>query len=367
MYRFLKGYLIFAGVIILSGFFIYTRYISHELRGDAEALSRIYGKFAGRLPNLPDDEAAIIFDEIITKINFPVIVTRNPDSGVIQYRNVRDTTHKTIAKLDREYEPVKIEYNGKTLNYVHYGESRARRFLRLASVLQIAAALLLVIIGVIWLWVLKKSEEGFLWAGISKETAHQLGTPLSSLMGWLEHIEQKDLKPYLTKDIDRLSSITRRFQKIGSPPQLESEDPTKVMNETIEYLKDRLPQLGNNKVTIVENYSNLPNISIDKELFSWAIENLVKNSLDANAKHIELEAKSDKKFVKIRIKDDGKGIPRGFRRRIFHPGYSTKEYGWGLGLTFTKRIISMHQGKIMLEKNRKGKGTSFLISLPKKG
>jgi len=367
MYRFLKGYLIFAGVIILSSFFIYSRYISHELRGDAEALSRIYGKFISRIANIPDDEAGIIFDEIVTKINFPVIVTKNKDSGVTQYRNVKDTTYKTIKKLDREHEPVKMEYEGTTLGYLHYGESRARKFLRLASILQVAAALLLVIIGVIWLWVLKKSEESFLWAGISKETAHQLGTPLSSLMGWLEHIEQEDIKSYLSKDIERLSSITRRFQKIGSPPQLKSEDPTKVMNETIKYLKDRLPQLGNNKVAIVENYSKLPNIPIDKELFSWAIENLVKNSLDANAKHIELEAKPDKKFVKIRVMDDGKGIPGSFKRRIFYPGYSTKEYGWGLGLTFTKRIISMHQGKIVLEKNRKGKGTSFLILLPKQG
>lgn len=365
MYRFLKGYLIFAGVIILSAFLIYSRYISHELRSDAEALSRIYGKFVSRIANIPDDEAGIIFDEIVTKIKFPVIITKNKDSGVIQYRNVRDTTHKTIAKLDREHEPVKMVYNGKVLGYVHYGESRARKFLRLASILQVAAALLLVIIGVIWLWLLKKSEESFLWAGISKETAHQLGTPLSSLMGWLEHIEQEDIKSYLTKDIERLSSITRRFQRIGSPPQLKSEDPSKVMNETIGYLKERLPQLADNKVTIIENYSKLPKIPIDKELFSWAIENLVKNSLDANAKHIELEAKPEKNFIKIRVRDDGKGIPRSFRRRIFYPGYSTKEYGWGLGLTFTKRIISMHQGKIVLEKNRKVKGTSFIILLPK--
>lgn len=353
MYRSLKGYLVFTALAVIAGFLIYSQYMIREIERESETISRVYGKFCSKIT---EDETSVIFDEIITKINFPVIVT-TPDGKIISTRNVKIPDASVVAKLDKVHTPVKIEYQGKVLALVHYGDSKLRKLLKFAPFAQISLGGLLLIIGIIWLYTLKRSEENALFAGISKETAHQLGTPITALMGWKELIKDEEIKTCFQEDLDRLKGIATRFHKIGSPPEFRTQTISEVIKSTVEYLKDRIPK----NVKIVESYSDSAKAKIDNELFSWAIENIIKNSVDAGSTEITIDIKTNK-YHNIIIKDNGRGILPKDRRKIFSPGYSTKEYGWGVGLSLVQRIIRMHKGKITYKSNKQ-EGTSFIIRL----
>lgn len=353
MYRSLKGYLVFAGLAVIVVFLIYSQYMVREIDRETATISRIYGKFCA---SAGEDETSVIFDEIITKMNFPVIVT-SPTGEIISSRNVNSPSPQRIKKLDSEHEPVRIEYDNKLLAQVHYGDSRTRKLLKFAPIAEISLGALLVVIGIIWLYTLKKSEENALFAGISRETAHQLGTPISSLMGWKELIKDKEIKSSFQEDLNRLSAIATRFHKIGSPPEFHLQPIDEVIKSTVAYIKERISK----KIKIIEDYSDYSQAKIDPELFSWALENLIKNSADAGSTEIKVSTKANKQ-VKIIVSDNGKGVPKGFARRIFSPGYTTKEYGWGIGLSLARRIISMHHGKLSYKANKPG--SSFIISLP---
>ncbi len=357
MYRSLKNYLIFAGLGIIIVFLIYSQYMVKEIDRETATITKIYGKFCA---SATEDETSVIFDEIITKINFPVIVT-SPTGEIISSRNVDSPSLKFVQKLDNEHESVKIEYNNKLLAQVHYGDSMTRKLLKFAPIAEISFGALLLIIGIIWLYTLKKSEENALFAGIARETAHQLGTPISSLMGWGEFIKDKELKSSFQEDLNRLSAIATRFHKIGSPPEFHLQSIDNVLKSTVTYVKERISK----KIKIIEDYSEHSQVSIDPELFSWAIENLIKNSVDAGSTEIKISTKENKQ-LEIIVKDNGKGIPKHFTRRIFSPGYTTKEYGWGIGLSLVRRIILMHHGKIFYKPNKTEIGSSFIISLPLK-
>lgn len=355
MYRSLKGYLVFAALAVIAAFLVYSQYMVREIEREAETISRVYGKFCSRVT---EDETSVIFDEIITKINFPVIVTTQ-DGEIISTRNVKSPTPNIIAKLDREHTPVKIEYQGKTLALVHYGDSRSRKLLKFAPFAQVSLGGLLLIIGIIWLYTLRRSEENALFAGISKETAHQLGTPITALMSWKELIKEDEIKQGFEEDLERLKSIATRFHKVGSPPEFRFQPIIEVIKPTIEYLKDRIPK----NVTIISDYVDSSFAYIDNELFSWALENLIKNSIDAGSTKVTISVKTNK-YHDITIIDNGRGILPKFKRRIFSPGFTTKEYGWGVGLSLAQRIIKMHRGKIFFKPN-KDVGTSFIIRLIK--
>lgn len=355
MYRSLKGYLGFAALAVIIAFLIYSQYMARELESETTTISRIYGKFCA---SAAEDETSVIFDEIITKINFPVIVT-SPTGEIISSRNVDSPTPQLIQKLDREHEPVKIKYEGNLLAQVHYGDSRIRKLLKFAPIAEIVLGALLIIIGIIWLYTLKKSEENALFAGIAKETAHQLGTPISSLMGWKELIKDKEIKSSFQEDLNRLSAIATRFHKIGSQPEFQLQPIDKVIKSTVTHIRERISK----KIDIIEDYSDHSQVKLAPELFSWAIENLIKNSADAESTQIKISTKASKQ-AKIIVSDNGKGIPKNSLKKIFSPGYTTKEYGWGMGLSLARRIISMHHGKIHCKPNKSG--STFIISLPLK-
>jgi signal transduction histidine kinase len=321
---------------------------------ESETISRIYGKFCSRAA---EDETSVIFDEVISKINFPVIVT-TPDGKIISSRNVKSPDSAAVAKLDKEHTPVKIEYQGKTLALVHYGNSKVVKLLKFAPLVQISLGGILLIIGIIWLYTLRKSEENALFAGISRETAHQLGTPITALMGWRELIKDEEVKAHFTEDLKRLKEIASRFHKIGSPPEFKLQSIKEVIKPTIEYLRERLPK----KIKIIEDYQNSYDAKIDNELFSWAIENLIKNAVDAKSTEIRVSVRSNK-YHYITIKDNGKGVSPKMRRKLFSPGYTTKDYGWGIGLSLVQRIVRMHHGKAFYRPNKEGKGASFIIKL----
>ncbi|MBI4722521.1 MAG: HAMP domain-containing histidine kinase [Candidatus Stahlbacteria bacterium] len=353
MYESLNRYLVFTALAIVAGFVVYSQYMIREIEREAETISRVYGKFCSRVT---EDETSVVFDEIITKINFPVIVT-SPEGDIISKRNVEPADSIMVAKLDNEHTPVKIEYEGKLLALVHYGDSKLRKLLKFAPLVQVSLGGLLFVIGIIWLAILKRSEENALFAGISKETAHQLGTPITALIGWQELIKDESIKLSFQQDLERLKSIATRFHKIGSPPQFRLQAVSDILDPTIEYLENRIPR----NVKITKDYSNSVEANIDNELFSWAIENLIKNAVDAGSTKITLSINANK-YLDIIIKDNGKGVAQRISRKIFSPGYTTKEYGWGIGLSLVQRIAKMHHGKIIYKPNKES-GASFIIRL----
>lgn len=235
---------------------------------------------------------------------------------------------------------------------------------------------LFILIGFLGFRSIQRSEEQFIWVGMSKETAHQIGTPLSSLMGWLEILRAKRMDELtektlleMEKDIERLNKVTARFSQIGSKADLKEVNVASVISEVVKYFQRRLPQWGK-KVKIVEHYHSDSKVPINRDLFEWVIENLMKNSLDALEKgvgKIEVqvgEMKNGKHRVYIDISDNGRGIETKNRRVIFKPGYSTKKRGWGLGLSLAKRIIEdYHNGKLLIKETKAGQGTTMRIIL----
>ena len=216
----------------------------------------------------------------------------------------------------------------------------------------------------------RRSEQNQVWAGLAKETAHQLGTPLSSMMAWVDYLEAKDIGSEtieeLRKDVNRLSTITDRFSKIGSNPTLVPENIVSVIYSSVSYLKTRTSQKINYYINVQPEQSIL--VPLNLQLFEWVIENLVKNAVDAMTRQgsITIDIIEEDKVVNIDVADTGKGIPRNMFRTIFNPGYTSKQRGWGLGLSLSKRIINdYHNGKIFVKNSTLGKGTTFRIVLKK--
>ena len=229
-----------------------------------------------------------------------------------------------------------------------------------------------ILIGYVGFSQIKKSEQRYIWVGMAKETAHQLGTPLSSLHGWIELLKEYPKKlPKALKEMDadaqRLSKIALRFSQIGSFPTLEEVEIVEILHNTAIYFQKRLPQL-NRKIIINEKYALSPVVKLNGQLFEWVIENLVKNAIDSIEKEsgvitITLE-KEDDQYIAIDVSDTGKGINSRNKNHIFKPGFSTKTRGWGLGLSLAKRIIEdYHGGKLFIKETRTGKGSTFRILL----
>ncbi|GAA0712867.1 HAMP domain-containing sensor histidine kinase [Aquimarina litoralis] len=273
-----------------------------------------------------------------------------------------------LEEMKSENEPIALDLRG-SVQYIYYGNSSILNKLKYYPIA--IALIIFLLIGVIYFFFTtsKASEQNKLWAGMAKETAHQIGTPLSSLVGWNEILKAEQVNPEyiveIEKDISRLKVITERFSKIGSIPNLEESDIVKETSEAYTYLQSRSSKLINFSI-------NIPNESIlvllNSQLYSWTIENLVKNAIDAmrGKGDLNIDLSQDSKRVYIRITDTGKGIPKSKFTKIFEPGYTSKTRGWGLGLSLAKRIIEeYHSGKIRVLRSEIGKGTTFQITLSK--
>jgi signal transduction histidine kinase len=237
--------------------------------------------------------------------------------------------------------------------------------------------MLFVLIGYIGFSQIKKSEQRNIWVGMAKETAHQLGTPISSVNGWIEILKEDPQKleqilPEIEIDIKRLTKIASRFSQIGSLPAVKLRPITPILRNAVSYYRKRLPKL-NKKVFIKEEYTCEASIGINSELFEWVIENLIKNALDAIEGQdgeilLAVNQSPDHQHIYIDIKDNGKGISPRDKQNVFKPGFSTKTRGWGLGLSLAKRIIEdYHQGKLFIKETRLGEGTTFRISFENVG
>lgn len=268
----------------------------------------------------------------------------------------------------KRHEPIIIEAEGFD-QYIYYDDSYTLKQLQLYPYVQLGVLFIFMITAFFALFTTMRMEQDRLWVGLSKETAHQLGTPISSLLAWLEYLKLKETDQSIVrdmeKDVERLQMITDRFSKIGSVPALESQNMADIIHRSIAYLEKRISK----KVVFVVELSDKPLYAqVNEPLLSWVIENLTKNAVDAMSGQGQIIYRlSEKgKFVSLDIQDTGKGIPKSKFRTIFNPGYTTKSRGWGLGLSLAKRIIeSYHKGRIYVKTSEIGVGTTFCIELKK--
>lgn len=306
--------------------------------------------------------------------NIPIILTEN--DTVINSANIdeivltdRAVAKEYIARFSKENEVIVIEYVPGSYQYLYYGNSSLLNRLKYYP---IALVLIIVLFGFVvynFYRSTKIATENKLWAGMAKETAHQIGTPLSSLIGWLEIMKADNVDETtvteIEKDISRLQMITDRFSKIGSEPILEQKDIVAETRDTFEYLIARLSKQITFDFKAPKHEIIIP---INPALHSWTIENMVKNAVDAmkGRGKLSVRIEEDGKLVKILVKDSGKGIPKMHYKQIFEPGFTTKKRGWGLGLSLTKRIVEeYHKGKIKVLHSELGKGTTMQICFKK--
>ena len=326
------------------------------------------GKIIDLNGNVSDFPLKIIQSNTTT----PMIIENS--EGDFQSKNIQQLLNnnqenlKNLSlKFSNENTPIKIIYEGKTLSTIYYGNSDLLNKLKYYPF-----ALVLIILlfsGVVYFFYKssRNASQNKLWTGMAKETAHQIGTPLSSLIGWTELLKTETVNPSyvaeIEKDIHRLEIITERFSKIGSTPLLKPTNIVKTTKESFDYLESRSSQLIVFKMNVLQKEIL---VNLNPELYSWAIENLVKNGIDAmkGEGHIELYIQATDALVLIDIKDTGKGLSKKLFSRVFETGYTSKKRGWGLGLSLSKRIIEeYHKGKIKVLQSELGEGTTMRISL----
>ncbi|HMS32863.1 MAG TPA: HAMP domain-containing sensor histidine kinase [Ignavibacteria bacterium] len=391
----IKIALIVSGVLIAFIVLFYTQILAQKIQKRERDIAGLYAKSMEYLANDENSsgEYGFIFDQIIPQIDFPIIATDRDQKEVILTKNVEYDTNLSEAKkteillrkakdMDEINPPIVVSYKDSViLNYVHYGQSGLVTELKLLPVFEFIIAGIFVFLGYIGFSYIKKNEQSNIWVGLSRETAHQLGTPLSSLLGWIEMLrntepqteELQEITNEISNDIDKLNKIAGRFSKIGSQPKLEMQNVTTVIRKVADYFEKRIPSLVSadgkvkKKIIVEINSNGEADANINKDLFEWVVENLMKNALDAMEKtngKILFNIVNTKDEVQIDVTDNGKGIDNKFKKDVFRPGYSTKKRGWGLGLSLSKRIIEdYHKGKLVLADSSLGKGTTFRIKL----
>jgi hypothetical protein len=382
-----KGFLFVFGLIIVGCILLYTQYIVSILQEKSRESINFRVRVLEENLNNPDmnGDFGFLLTEVIQGIDFPVIYTdaqMEPqfcinikpayDSLRVLPPEISEELKTEIEILDSENQPISISYKGYVLGYYHYGVSSIINQLRWLPYIEITIAIIFILIGYIGFSQIKKSEQRHIWVGMAKETAHQLGTPLSSIHGWIELLRENPLKldkalDEMHIDANRLSKIALRFSQIGSFPALQKVEIVEILQNAVAYIRKRLPRIEK-KVTIAEDYEIDPLIELNGELFEWVIENLVKNAIDSienRSGTVELKLRAeDDQYISIDVSDTGKGIGTRDKSHIFKPGFSTKTRGWGLGLSLAKRIIEeYHGGKLLLKETRLGKGSTFRILL----
>ena len=312
--------------------------------------------------------------EVLQSNNTTPMISYSPKEETYIHRNIPENKINTPKKRDRlieqfteEYEPIKVFYNNELLQTIYFGNSPLINKIKFYPVVLIFIMLLFFFAIYFFFRTAKASEQNKLWAGMAKETAHQIGTPLSSLVGWAEILKSENVNPdyihEIEKDIERLKIITDRFSKVGSVPTMEKTDVVKETKASFDYIQRRSSKLINFSLDIPETPLM---VNLNPQLYSWTIENIVKNGIDAmkGKGDIEISITTNLKSAFIRISDTGKGIPKKDFNKIFSPGFTSKRRGWGLGLSLAKRIIEgYHKGRIRVLKSSPGEGTTMEIIL----
>lgn len=325
---------------------------------------------------LNSDFLEFLMDVNTRNTTIPIIVVS--DNGtIILDRNIKYSEDrkeivlkKELEKMKSDVEPFRIDITENDYQLLYYHESSILRNLKLYPIVQLLVIIIFIVVAYLAFNATQRAEQNQVWVGMSKETAHQLGTPISSLMAWIELLKLKDIDESLIKELERdtkrLERITERFSKIGSKPELLRLNVVDVLNSSLNYLKRR----SSDKVIFEGNYDKNAYVEtpLNAALFSWVIENICKNAIDAmgNKGKISIQLKEKDNHVLIDITDTGIGVAKSNHKTIFQPGYSTKKRGWGLGLSLAKRIVEIyHSGKIFIHWSELGKGTTFRIILNK--
>ena len=381
----LKIVVLIVATVIAAGSIYYTNTLVEELKEREKSFVSLYAKTIEMVANQEGDDIPFLFHELIVpNNNIPVILT-NSFGDYLQHRNLElekyseekkaQVIEEELEEMRAAYEPIEIVLRNPNTGmvagyqFVYYRNSFLLTQLQYYPIVQLSIIAVFVLLTYTVFSYSRRAEQNRVWIGMAKETAHQLGTPLSSLMAWLEFF-RSDPERYdpaiikeLDKDISRLERITARFSSIGSVPTLKKEDLYNILRSTLNYLEKRISTKV--KVSLHADQSHI-NAMINRPLFEWVIENICKNAVDAmgGVGSISIQLSTEKNKVFIDITDTGKGIPKSKISQVFTPGYTTKKRGWGLGLSLAQRIIeNYHQGKLFVKQSEVDVGTTFRIVL----
>jgi len=388
-----KLVLMILAFVIIGTTLWYTHTLVEQLQKKEKDVADLYARSLQYLasPQNTEGDYSFVLNEIVRAIDFPVIQTDAQHEPLWEYRkNIKNIALDTalpreeqrqylkslLVLMDEYNPPIKVAIQDTIiLSYIHYGESPLITRLRWLPYIELAIVAIFIFIAYVSFSYVKRSEQSNIWVGMARETAHQLGTPISSMMGWLELLKQqigdRDESAAQTlrdaeQDLHRLQKIAERFSKIGSKPDLKDEHLQEIIETVLQYFQRRIPQTGK-KVQLTLESSAPAFAKVNRELFEWVLENLIKNALDAiehGEGKITVSVSQEGNAIYVDVKDNGKGIDMKYRKDIFRPGYSTKSRGWGLGLSLAQRIVeSYHSGKLYLKESTLGGGSTFRIRL----
>ncbi len=371
------------GIVLIASLLMYSQWIVSRLRNDNREIVKLYAELIAKTVNEKSDtNLNFVFDEIIKKVQFPIIYS-DLENQPLYWKNIsaeksaEELAHELKA-MDHQNPPFPLEYidhaTGSTipLGYLHYGDSTLIRRLQWLPFLEIGAVAMFILLGFSGFSIIRNSEKRHIWVGMARETAHQLGTPVSALMGWVERLKShpektSEIVAEMEADLSRLNQVSERFSKMGSKTTFQDVNLIALVREVTEYLSRRLPVLGKKIKWEIEG-DDATTFRLNPVLFSWALENVIRNGIDAiqdqNQGVIKISVSRRGEDILLRIEDNGKGIPKKNWKNIFRPGFSSKDRGWGLGLSLVKRIVEeIHGGSIRVADSKVGTGTTIEIRL----
>lgn len=370
--------LIFAvNIAIMS--LLYTNQLVRKLAIEEETRVNQWTAAIQRLIDSEDEDVTFLMEVSRTSSNNIPIIMTDEDGNILNFLNLDSSRinepgylQDELQGMKIENEPIVIEYQPGKKNYVYYHNSTLLTQLKYYPYYQIGIISLFLLVSYLAFNASRRSEQNRVWVGLAKETAHQLGTPISSLIAWIDLFKEegqtptKEMLAEMEKDIERLRLVSERFSKIGSTPILEDKNIKLLIDQSVAYMSSR----ASHKVKMEVHADLLHNCfsRVNVQLFDWVLENLIKNAIDAmeGKGQIIFMLTETKKHIFIDISDTGKGIPASRISEVFKPGFTTKKRGWGLGLSLAKRIIEdYHRGKIVVKESTPGKGTTFRITLRK--
>ena len=376
-----RNILALIAIVIVSGTIFYSQYLTKKIAADERKKVRVWAESLKTKSTTVDPNAINLTNIIANENNdIPIIETDEQDLPTGNFLNLDAQKTKKdslflinkVREFKRLHQGIRVDISAEPLifNTYYYGNSDLLNEVEYYPLVQLLIVSLFIVITLILIQTSNKSTQKQVWAGMAKEAAHQLGTPISSIEGWIEVLKNEQVDPKklleISKDVDRLKLVSDRFGKIGSIPKLEPAALIPLLEQMIEYIKKR----SSDKVKFELNSMIEPNLQLplNTQLFDWVIENVLKNALDAmeGKGEIKITVLEEKQFVKIDVQDSGKGLLKRNWEKIFKPGYSTKKRGWGLGLSLSKRIVEQyHQGEIFVKNSEIGKGTCIRISMKK--
>ena len=362
--------LLVIAILLTSFFIIYSARLTKELGIQEEERMHLWASATHELID-PNESREYFPLEVIEKnSNIPVILT-DSEGNLIFSRNLDEDTSgialtNHVMRLIENGKRIDLDFNGQGLQHIYYEDSTLLRRLKIFPWIELSIIFAFLILVILAIRATQKMQQNRLWMGLTKETAHQLGTPISSLQGWIDYLlasqEGNEIFNEMRKDIERLATVTARFSKVGSQPPLFTINVTDLLKETVEYMKRRVSGKVNLHLKTAESLY----VDASEPLLQWVFENIIKNAVDAMKGEgtVDINAYADNENIIILFHDTGPGIPRNRWKKIFQSGFSTKTKGWGLGLTLSKRIIEQyHFGRIEVIESSSSKGATFMIVL----